>query len=336
MEVFDLGLLNRTNNLKYYCDHFQIPVSLCRLLYLDKFISEDALRIPPIQKSNIEVIHIVNENHSGKNKLPQFLIIGAQKSGTTWLVDMLRDHRDVFIPRNEVHFFNTHYDRGYDWYASHFSEAKKSQRIGEKTPDYLGGDLAGLQEGTIAQRIKNDLPGVKLIVVLRDPVNRAVSAYNHYVRTRIISPLQSINSYFLKRKFEKDNLGILDYGNYEKHLALFEERFPAEQILILYYEDMMKEKQATMDRVCKFIGVPAFQFPNLELRSNAFKKSRPGLIIHYYVPVLKRLGWQLDKILPTNKQQVNSEVQEYLEDYYSETVLTMKEKLGHVPQKWMY
>ena len=84
--------------------------------------------------------HIISDKAT--QTTPDFIIIGAQKSGTTWLVDMLRDHEGVFIPRDEVHFFNGHFDKGIDWYASHFNEASKNQCIGEKTPDYLGGASA--------------------------------------------------------------------------------------------------------------------------------------------------------------------------------------------------
>lgn len=271
-----------------------------------------------------------------KKKLPDFLIIGAQKSGTTWLVDMLRDHSDIYISRSEVHYFNENYDKGIDWYTARFGDTGEASILGEKTPDYLGGDLHAEGGPYIAQRIYELLPEAKLIVVLRDPVSRAVSAYNHYVRTRKISPLQNINSYFLQATYEQDSLGIVSYGRYEKSLSAYEELFDSSQMLILYYEDMMEQKQKTLDEVCSFIGSAKMNFPNLEVRSNAYRKSRLGLMIHYYLPALKRLGWQFDKILPTDKQQVNDEVRDFLNRYYAPTLNAMENKLGYLPKKWKH
>lgn len=265
--------------------------------------------------------------------IPHFMIIGAQKSGTTWLVDMLRDHSGVFIPRDEIHYYNTNYAKGIKWYRSHFEPAA-AQLIGEKTPDYLGGEIPDSPNESIAERIKQDAPNSKLIVVLRSPVDRAISAYNHYVRTQKISPLQNPSSYFLNKKFERDSLGIVHYGNYDKHLKEYQERFEASSLLVLYYEDMMQAKQQTMEKVCAFLGIPAINFPNLEKRSNAFKKSKLGLTINYYMPFLKRVGWQFDKILPTNKQDISAEARNFLQEYYEETIEALESQMGYVPKKW--
>ena len=73
------------------------------------------------------------------NRKPDFLIIGVQKSATTWLQERLRQHPDVYMPRNELHYFdkNDNFKKGERWYLNNFKSAAKHQIIGEKTPDYM-------------------------------------------------------------------------------------------------------------------------------------------------------------------------------------------------------
>ncbi len=119
--------------------------------------------------------------------LPDFLVIGAQKAGTTSMGRFLRTHPDVFwVPRVEMHYFDRDYDRGLNWYRSWFERRSvieaherrtgRPARAGEKTPAYLA-----LPEGPA--RVGRDLPGVRLVVSLRDPVRRAYSQWAMNVRT---------------------------------------------------------------------------------------------------------------------------------------------------------
>ena len=119
--------------------------------------------------------------------LPDFLVLGAQKAGTTSLGVFLHAHPDVFwTPRPELHFFDRDYDRGLSWYRSWFArrsaiEAHERQtgrpaRVGEKTPSYVV-----LPDGPT--RVAAALPGVKLVVSLRDPVSRAYSQWSMNMRT---------------------------------------------------------------------------------------------------------------------------------------------------------
>lgn len=114
--------------------------------------------------------------------LPDFLIVGAQRSGTTTMFKTLAQHPGVARPflQKGVHYFDKRYDLGLDWYRGNFPVAATSRvrRLGarplvyESSPYYLFHPLAG-------QRIARDLPGVKLLVVLRDPVERAYSGHSH-------------------------------------------------------------------------------------------------------------------------------------------------------------
>lgn len=115
-------------------------------------------------------------SHAAPRERPAFLIAGAQKAGTTYLYQELCAHPHV-IPAltKEIHFFDSNYQRGLDWYLGFFPRASKlamGRISGEASPDYLVHPLA-------AERIANDLPDTKVIILLRDPVKRAFSQFLH-------------------------------------------------------------------------------------------------------------------------------------------------------------
>src|SRR6188508_2795579 len=103
--------------------------------------------------------------------LPTFIGIGAQRAGTTWAYNCLAEHPQVFMTRKkELHFFYVNYSRGLDWYAAQFAGAGSAVARGEITPDYLYHPEA-------LSNIARDVPDVRLFVILRNPIDRAVSAY---------------------------------------------------------------------------------------------------------------------------------------------------------------
>ena len=128
--------------------------------------------------------HLVGRLTSGARVLPDFLIVGAQRCGTTSMYKALSQHPAMLpVPLQKgVHYFDKHYDRGGDWYRAHFPLQRTAQRraaavggaplTGESSPYYMFHPLAG-------ERIARDLPQVKLLVLLRDPVERAYSAHAH-------------------------------------------------------------------------------------------------------------------------------------------------------------
>jgi hypothetical protein len=107
------------------------------------------------------------------NRLPDFLICGAQKAGTTALTFYLRNHPGIFIPwKKELHFFDAdfNFNKGLDFYTRQFAGASQAQVTGEGTPIYM-------YLNKIPGRIAPALPGIKLIFILRNPVDRAWSHY---------------------------------------------------------------------------------------------------------------------------------------------------------------
>ena len=106
-------------------------------------------------------------------RLPDFLVLGTQKGGTTSLQQLLGHHPEVFLAAGkEVHYFSLHHDQPLSWYAAHYATAAADQRCGDITPFYLF-------HPEIPGRIRALLPQVKLIALLRDPVERALSQVFH-------------------------------------------------------------------------------------------------------------------------------------------------------------
>jgi hypothetical protein len=99
-------------------------------------------------------------------QLPSFIIIGAPKAATSWLTSNLRASRQVFMPKAELHYFNRNFGSGPAWYRAQFSGARENQIIGEKSASYLASP-------EVPERLKSLLPNARLIVQLRNPVERA-------------------------------------------------------------------------------------------------------------------------------------------------------------------
>lgn len=184
------------------------------------------------------------------NRLPEFVIIGATKSATTWLTANLRSHPRVFMPSPELHYFSRELDRGDHWYRAHFAEAGAGQLIGEKSASYLPHPEA-------PQRMYRLLPQAKLLVQLRNPVERAYSDYCMHYRRGEVS--RDIGRYLDARRTPIPRL--LDDGLYHRHLMNFRRVFPPEQIQVLLYDDIRARPGEVFGAVCDFLGIDATVVP---------------------------------------------------------------------------
>ena len=176
-------------------------------------------------------------------RLPAFVIIGAAKAATTWIVHQLQQHPDICLPGPEPHYFSTEYHRGPDWYAGWFQDAAPGQTIGEKSADYLAHPQA-------AQRLAALLPGARLVVQLRNPVERAYSDYCMLYRRGTVT--KSPESYL------RSGAGLprfLEDGLYHRHLSRFLDAFPRDNIALLLHEDIRSAPQDAITRVCTHVGV---------------------------------------------------------------------------------
>ncbi len=202
---------------------------------------------------------------TGPPRLPQFLIVGAIKAATTWLNFQLQQSPSIFLPDPEPHFFTREYHRGFDWYAGFFRDAKPGQLVGEKTADYLANPDA-------AERIAAVLPDVPLVAQLRDPVARAYSDYCMLFRRGTVGA--NIEDFLDPRRAEFRR--FLDNGLYHQHLARWQTLFPAEQMLVFLFEDVIDRPDWTIMAVGRHLGLSEDLLP--KPMTNRVNDSRAALL----------------------------------------------------------
>ncbi len=237
--------------------------------------------------------------------LPDFMIIGAQKAGTTSLFDYLSQHPQLAPAfKKEVHFFDgginpdiETYPEGAGWYQSHFPlkiSLGSGAKVYEASPLYIFNPL-------VPQRIYRDLPNVKIIAMLRNPTERAISHYFH-VKQRGKEPLSIMEALFaederLQKIIESRDYKNIDYrlysyksrGLYFQQLSRYFECFSEHNCLVLNSEMLFSDPQKTLKKVFEFVGVDTDQ----EIKN--LKPKNVGRI----------------------KKNVNNDVYEYLDDFFA-------------------
>ena len=211
-------------------------------------------------------------------RLPEFLGVGVQKGGTTTLQRLLEQHPGAFLPAaKELHYFSLHFDRGEAWYREQFAAASPGQRCGEITPYYLFHPLA-------SARIQALLPQARLIVLLRDPVERALSQYFHSRRLGLepleleqalaaeaqrLAGAEMVLAAVNGRHRSHQEHSYLARSRYEQQLQRYEALFPAEQLLVLRSEDLFAEPERVWGQVLTFLELEPVPLPALAQPANA-------------------------------------------------------------------
>ncbi|XP_076855474.1 heparan sulfate glucosamine 3-O-sulfotransferase 3B1b [Brachyhypopomus gauderio] len=188
-------------------------------------------------------------NGSGSKRLPQAIIIGVKKGGTRALLEFLRVHPDIRAVGAEPHFFDRNYENGLDWYRELMPKTLEGQITMEKTPSYFVTREA-------PARIHSMSRSTKLIVVVRDPVTRAISDY-----TQTLSKKPDIPT-FESLTFKNRTTGLIDtswsavqIGIYAKHLDNWLQFFPMHQILFVSGERLISDPAGELGRVQDFLGL---------------------------------------------------------------------------------
>jgi hypothetical protein len=202
--------------------------------------------------------------------LPDFLIAGVPKAGTTALYAALARHPELFFPRvKEPKFFLTdgrpprsggpgdaqtyqqHVWRQAE-YEALFDPAPPYARKGEATPFYL-------YETSSHERIRRVVPDVRIVIVLRDPVDRAYSNWSHLWAAGLEAERDFVTACGLEGARREAGWAhfwhYVGQGRYGEQLSALYEHFPREQVLLLRYRDLRDEPYPTLDRVCAFLGV---------------------------------------------------------------------------------
>ena len=182
-----------------------------------------------------------------KNRLPDFLIIGVPKAGTTYLYHILNQHSKIQMSRRkEIHFFDKNYHRGKRYYRSFFPKSDLGMLTGEASVNYFYSDKA-------KSRIERDLPNVKLILLLRNPADRA---YSHFQMNRKDMIEKSFDQHIASNSLEFKKYNYLEKGMYSKYISLWEEYLNDERLLIIKSEELFSDERKVMQNVFNFLGMP--------------------------------------------------------------------------------
>jgi hypothetical protein len=197
---------------------------------------------------------------------PDFLIVGTQKGGTTSLHVYLKEHPQVLASTGpkELHFFNMYYHKGVAWYLSHFPwrMQARGKLIFEATPDYIAHDI-------VPKRISKDLGRPKLILTLREPAERAYSAWKmwqsflDHPTKQNKADTRSFATAVQEELSSPNRQSDLRYhyvsmGCYAEHIENFLQYFHRDDLLVLDYQEMSSNLHGFLKQICDFLGIDEF------------------------------------------------------------------------------
>ncbi|MEG4347420.1 sulfotransferase domain-containing protein [Microcoleus sp. A003_D6] len=204
-------------------------------------------------------------------KPPEFIIIGVQKGGTTSLYNYLIQHPQIApATQKEIHYFDLNFHKTPDWYYSQFPqpESGESQLTGEASPYYIF-------HPHVPQRIYDLFPKVKIIALLRNPIERAISHYHYYIKigyeslsleSAIASEPERLKGEMEKLlanpnyySYEHQHHTYLSRGIYADQLPAWMKLFPKSQISIIKSEDLYSNPSQILNTVLEFLDLPPHQ-----------------------------------------------------------------------------
>jgi hypothetical protein len=247
--------------------------------------------------------------------LPDFIIAGAQKAGTTSLFGYIEGHPQIGAPQTkEVHYFDNNYDRGETWYRMNFPLARRLRSRGQQTfessPYYMC-------EPRVPERMAALVPSVKLIFLVRNPVSRAYSHYQHSVlrrreplsfedaiqaeADRLDGELERMLADPTCKSFSHQHYSYLLRGHYAEQLLNWRKYFSADQMLVVEAERMFRQPAEVFAEVLEFLGLDAWTPRSFEnLNSGRYKQpmnpETKARLEAYFAPLNQQLydllGWR--------------------------------------------
>jgi hypothetical protein len=221
------------------------------------------------------------------NQYPNFLIIGAMKCATSTLHEQLALQPGIFMSElKEPNFFSNdeQYAQGMSWYLSHFQSANDSKLRGESSTHY---SKLPTYPKTV-ERIQQHLPDAKFIYVMRHPIKRLISQYIHEWSMGVISVdiNRAISQY----------PELIDYSLYSTQLEPYFARFGRDRILPVFFERLLSQPQAELERICQFLGYqgnPVWQELQAQNVSSQRMRHSPWRDFLVEIPVLKEIRQNL-------------------------------------------
>lgn len=272
---------------------------------------------------------------------PTFLICGAQKAGTTALHSLMDQHPNVLMSNpKETHYFSYKYHKGSEYLESAFNDYSDEYAVGEASPSTMISEEA-------PARIKKEIPDAKLIFVLRNPIERALSHYYFFIYNDFKSTKTPFNE--LIKGSSEFREAILRHGFYDKQIKKFDTFFSSENMKIIIYEDFKKDGKETVEDLFDFVGVS----PNYDTvieRHNTTQYTRSPEIYFYMKQIwrpIRALGKRLfpnltdlvsgtaKNVVTTNERPpMSPEARAYLRDVYKETIDWTRERTGRPLTHW--
>lgn len=298
--------------------------------------------------------------------LPNFLIIGAAKSGTTALYRYLRQHPEIYMSnRKEPHHFSyteetkkTNGPSDYIWtaitdpeeYKMLFDEVEDEIAIGEASPTYI------YVPGT-AERIHNKIPEAKLIAILRNPIERAYSAYMHLIRDDRETVGTFMEALALEEERINNNWGpIYHYtkaGMYYEQLIRYHKVFPRENFMIIIYDDFKKQPSQVVQQIFRFLGVTASFVPDMSSKPNVSGVPKSQLLQYIMNLVFAKPNpirsisrklfpestrWRFTSFLRNknlNRQSIPDECRQLLMRTFNDDILKLQTLIGRDISFWL-
>jgi len=280
---------------------------------------------------------------------PTFLILGAQRSGTTWFASMLTRQPNVFLPAcKELHFFTRYYGNGREWYDAQFAAASASgfSVRGEATPNYLA--VTHPEYAQVADRIAGYRRDLRFVVLLRNPIDRALSAFLHHAVRGRFSPLRGIETHLSDLLQGRDRFGVLEFGRYGAHLAHYLRLFDRSQFHVLLYEELAAgNAQSMLSETLEFLGAQRTDVRGpFDKRVNVAPRSlhaaRLGCLLSFWMrndPIRVRFGGMTARLaragdIIDRPVSLDVEIRRQLADYYYEDVCRLRGLLGRHLDAW--
>lgn len=215
---------------------------------------------------------------SRRLKKPDFAIIGAQKSASTFIQDVLQSHSQIFLSDGEVAAFEepqySHFD--FNEFLSLFEEGCNADAVGFKRPSYL-------HEPEVPTRLAQHLPNIRLIAILRDPVRRAISAYYHNVRqgfapaVDINEGLEAILDGQWRQQYPRTSQ-VIDYGKYGTQVERYANLFTRDQLFLTTHQSVKRSPLSVAQSICQFLKLDTspdeFTLPSGKSNAGTYSMTR--------------------------------------------------------------
>jgi len=284
---------------------------------------------------------------------PDFLIIGAQKAGTTWLWQMLQEHPGTLLPaEKEMHFFGSSelYNKGVDWYYDKFQGIDGQYVTGEASTTYLSDRLAFFYNDVnkleydaslppLPELVASTLLNVKIVVSLRDPVRRAMSAYFHWMRKGKLPVAAGLK----RTAADHPRLRLLEMGDYATHLGAWLRAVPRERILVLLFEeDIIRDPARGLEKLYDFLGLDTSFTPPEQDQTVHKSWNWTRIVANYYAGPLRRFVNKrpIANILDNNdwlrRYAMSPQDVEFLRETYLPQKEVLREMIGDVVDRWSY